>query len=348
MIREYYVRGERKTVEEIDDVVAVKMTADERETAEEALGPEARVADAGIPTDALEAFRNAAWVFVEPSAEAERALEDPAAVDYADTAGKLVKRPNGRFGIVTRRLTVQLREDLSEKQAEQALADHGLRVLNRLRFAPNLFEVDTTAHRDALDASVELARDPGFVLAEPSLVEHLPVRSRPTDARYGEQWQWANIGRAGGTPGADVHAEAAWDRTRGAGIRVAVIDNGFNTAHEDLRAGVVARSGFFQSVGTAPPAFVQGTVGMPASNHGTFCAGLVGARQGNGRGGCGAAPECELYWWRASVTRSAPRPRWPAPWPTPLTPRPRSPGPTRPPEPTSSYPASGLTAPTGT
>ena len=33
---------------------------------------------------------------------------------------------------------------------------------------------------------------------------------------------------------------------------------------------------------------------MPNSNHGTFCAGIVGARQNNSHGGSGAAPECEL------------------------------------------------------
>jgi subtilisin family serine protease len=33
---------------------------------------------------------------------------------------------------------------------------------------------------------------------------------------------------------------------------------------------------------------------MPDGNHGTFGAGMVGARADNGQGGCGAAPECEL------------------------------------------------------
>lgn len=45
MIREYFVRGERRTVEEIDDVVAVKVAADERGDANapvEDFGTEAR------------------------------------------------------------------------------------------------------------------------------------------------------------------------------------------------------------------------------------------------------------------------------------------------------------------
>ena len=83
--------------------------------------------------------------------------------------------------------------------------------------------------------------------------------------------------------------EEAWDQTRGAGVRVAVIDNGFDADHDDLVPGISAVSGFFNGSG-----FNQGTTGMPDSNHGTFCAGMVGARQNNGRGGCGAAPQAEL------------------------------------------------------
>jgi hypothetical protein len=298
MDREYFVRGERKSVEELENVVAVKIAANERgdATADASdFGRELRADDTGMGEDAADAFHGALWYFVEPSPAAERALEAPAMAPNIDDAGKLVKRPNGRYGIVTKRLNVQLREDLSESDVDQALTDHGLSVVTRLTFAPNLFEVDAWAHADALDASVDLHGDPRFTLAEPSLVEHVPARLTPSDPRYGEQWQWSNTGQAGGTVGADVRAEAAWDRTRGAGVRVAVIDNGFNAGHEDLQAGVVPASGYFRQ---QPPGtkeiFVQGTVGMPGSNHGTFCAGMAGARQNNGRGGCGAAPECDL------------------------------------------------------
>ncbi len=297
MIREYVVRGVRKTVDEIDDVVAVQVTANDRgqpAAAASAFGAEAATDSAGMNPETADAFRNARWVFVAPTQTAVRAMDEPEAVTDADTAGKLVRKPNGRFGIVTKRLNVQLRADLPEADAEAALAEHGLRLLTRLDFAPNLYEVDTTTHADSLEASVALSEDPRFTLAEPSLVEHVPGRFTPSDPRYGEQWQWSNTGQNGGTAGADVHAEAAWDRTRGADIRVAVIDNGFTPGHEDLQAGVLAESGFYKSTGGAPPSFVQGTNGMPSGDHGTFCAGMVGARQNNGAGGCGAAPECGL------------------------------------------------------
>jgi subtilisin family serine protease len=298
MNRDYVVRGQRKTVEEIDNVMAVKVAPDERGEAIAGaadFGTAARVAEAGMPEDALEAFQQARWVFVEPTPETARAVEAREPVPNAEDAGKLVRRPNGRFGIVTRRLNVQLSEDIPAEQAEQVLAERGLRLITQLRFAPNFFEVETLVHADALEASVDLSDDPRFTLAEPSLIEHIPPRLTPTDPRFGEQWQWANTGQLGGTVGADISAEEAWDQTRGAGMRVAVIDNGFHAAHEDLQAGVLPTSGYFTNAG----AFVQGTVGMPNSNHGTFCAGLAGARHnnvvgGNVVGGCGAAPECGL------------------------------------------------------
>ncbi|MCS7479286.1 S8 family serine peptidase [Umezawaea endophytica] len=269
MIREYFVRGERRTVDEVDDLVAVRVEG-------------AVVAEALADDDELSPFREAQWVFVPASA----AL----ALESADDVGHLVRRPNGRLGIVTRRLTVQVTEDLSEEAAEQALARRGLILVRRLRFAPNLFEVDTTEHADSLAASVELNADPLITLAEPSLVEHVPQRAAPGDPRFAEQWQWANTGQGGGTAGADVRAPAAWEKTRGAGIRVAVIDNGFNAKHEDLKAGVHAASGFFTRAG----AFTVGVVGMPSGDHGTFCAGMVAARRNNLLGGTGAAPEADL------------------------------------------------------
>jgi thermitase len=269
VIREYFVRGERRTVDEVDDVVAVRVDG-------------AVVAETLGDDEELSPFRAARWVFVPASA----AL----VLESADDVGRLVRRPNGRLGIVTRRLTVQVDVGLSREAAEQALARRGLTLVRPLGFAPNLFEVDTTEHADSLAASVELNADPVITLAEPSLVEHVPQRAAPADPRYAEQWQWANAGQGGGTTGADVRAQAAWEKTRGAGIRVAVIDNGFNAEHEDLAPGVHAASGFFTRTGE----FTVGVEGMPSGDHGTFCAGMVAARQNNALGGSGAAPEADL------------------------------------------------------
>ena len=250
MDRDYFSRGVRKSVEVLDGIVAIKVATDERGNAPEAsrFGTQARVADAGMPDDALAAFRNANWLFVEPTTDVSRSLEAGEAPEDTEDVGQVFRRDNGTFGIATRRLNVQVNDEYSEAEAEAIVTGAGLRVLGRLRFAPNLFEVDAGPGEDSLAASVRLHEDPRFKFAEPSFTEHIPVRARatPTDPRFGDQWQWSNTGQNGGVTGADVSAEEAWDHTRGAGIRVGVIDNGFNTAHEDLNAGVVGASGHFR------------------------------------------------------------------------------------------------------
>ncbi len=299
MQRQYYQRGRLVEAEEMDGLLAVQvdpdLTGDETPDAdqfgESAFGSLVE-GDAQFDQEAAAAYQRSGWLIIRPSASTDESVGAGAELPGATQTGKVIRRPGDRIGIATDQLNVQLRPDLSETDAQRALGDNGLEVVNRLTFAPNLYEVRTTAAEDALAASVTLHDNPDFVFAEPSFVEHIPVRFRPSDPDYPRQWQWNNTGEQGGTSGADVHVEEAWDTTRGAGVRVAVIDNGFDSDHEDLAAGVSSASGFFRRSGPVTE-FVAGTAGMPDFDHGTFCAGMVGAREGT-HGGVGAAPECEL------------------------------------------------------
>lgn len=319
MKRQYYLRGRLVEVDQVDEVVVRRLSAAERSTDAGAPGEEnarAAVLDtvrgvaqqradgggldaseadeqtAGAESEAaaaLDAFAAADWTVHTGSADStEVSTVDPDAPD-----GVVVVTPGGRVAIATDRLTVQLSDDPAPDQVDSILAEAGLDQLHTLGFAPHLYQV-RTVRGDALQASAQLNDLPGFVFAEPELVEHVPTRFTPTDPRFGDQWQWANTGQAGGTAGADVSAEEAWDITFGAGIRVAVIDNGFDADHDDLAAGVLGSSAFYVSNGANPATFTVGTAGMPDSAHGTFCAGMVGARQGNAIGLVGGAPESDL------------------------------------------------------
>ncbi len=297
MKRSYYRKDRLVEVDELDGVVAVQVKTDDQGNARavaQDLGASARKAlvgsDVGFDDETAAAFEKANWLFVQPNAATRATLSNGQNRDV-NQVGKAIRRANGRLGIATDVLTVQLDPALHSDEAEAELEAAGLEVVTVLKFAKNLFEVRTTIEQDALDASVSLHANPAFVFAEPSFVEHIPQRFTPTDPRYADQWQWSNSGAGGGVAGADVNIEPAWDHTFGAGIRVAVIDNGFDAGHEDLAAGIASTSGFFSG---SPVTFTQSTVGMPDSNHGTFCAGMVGARRSNGDGGVGAAPECEL------------------------------------------------------
>ncbi len=84
---------------------------------------------------------------------------------------------------------------------------------------------------------------------------------------------------------------AAWAVTRGAGVRIAIIDSGVDDTHPDLRGAVVGGidlSGVGAADGTRP-------VGSDAPDHGTMVASLAAGRgSGPGDGVIGAAPEAEL------------------------------------------------------
>ena len=167
MDQEYFVRGQRKSLERIDDVVAIKIGLSESGAVESDFGPPASLDQRGLEEESLQAFRNAGWVFVEPPSGESPQLEAREEMEAVDAVGSLVKRENGRLGIVTKRLSVQLREELSEDEVKSILEETGLTLVNRLTFAPNLYEVNTTVHADALDASVALQDDSRFILVEP-------------------------------------------------------------------------------------------------------------------------------------------------------------------------------------
>ncbi|MFI6645425.1 S8 family serine peptidase [Streptomyces sp. NPDC050504] len=296
MRRQYY-RGSRLVeVEQLDEVVAVLVAEGSRERLErDALGASAelRLREAGVDEETVELFARARWLFVDPSGSMRDALETGEEIPDVLSVGKIIKRRGDRIGVATDLLNVRLDPALSRVQAEAELQSEGLEIVAKLNFADNLYEVRATSSVDSLAASLALHENPRFIFAEPSFIECIPQRFSPADPRYADQWQWNNTGASGGTTGADVDAEKAWDHTFGAGIRVAVIDNGFQADHEDLAAGVGPMSGYFSNT-VMGVTFNQGTAGMPDSDHGTFCAGMAGARRGNGVGGVGAAPDCDL------------------------------------------------------
>jgi subtilisin family serine protease len=297
MERLYYSRDRQRHVEEIEDVVGVLPDDVRGETDElaRAFGqPTAEAAvELDIPPDERAAFESAGWVFVAPSHQVARAVDRGESVTGAREVRHVYRDEGGRSMLGTDRMTVRLAPDLSEDQARAVMSERGLEIVNRLGFAPNLYEVRVTGAADPLDLSVDLHQDEAFVYAEPEFLEHIPPRWAPNDPNYAQQWHLNNTGQGGGTAGADISAEAAWDVTRGAAVRLAVIDNGFDYDHPDLVDGVGATSGCFRTT-PAGVTFTQNQGVCPDSNHGTFCTGLAGARADNGLGGCGVANSSEL------------------------------------------------------
>lgn len=283
------------TLEELEDVVAIELEAPEREEEEEAdFGERVDLAEEFDVNEAeARAFESGGWIFVRSTEETRSMVERWETPSEAKSAGKAYRTEEGRLYVLGDRLTVRLDEDLSENEIGKILADAGLEIVQELTFASNLYEVRVTGEADPLDLAAELDERSDVVYAEPNFVEHIPQRYTPSDPDYDQQWQWNNDGSGGATAGADVDAEEAWEYAQGGGTRIAVIDNGFDVGHPDLSAAVTG-AGYFQSTPGGGASFQTGTSGYPDNDHGTFCAGMAVAREGNSEGGVGAAYEADF------------------------------------------------------
>lgn len=120
-----------------------------------------------------------------------------------------------------------------------------------------------------------------FEFASPDFVTYNPLYS--ADTYYSNQWYLKNTGQYGSLL-KDINVESAWSISEGSGVCVAVIDDGVDPSHPDYAANLV--------VGYNPlPSYV--TV-YGTGNHGTVCAGIIGAIKDNNIGIAGVAPECSI------------------------------------------------------
>ncbi|MBA3478738.1 MAG: S8 family serine peptidase, partial [Lautropia sp.] len=120
------------------------------------------------------------------------------------------------------------------------------------------------------------------------------------DPKVALQWHLNNDGSVSGRSGEDLKAFSAWQRTRGEGVRIAVIDDAIEVVHEDLAPNVVANASYNYRQTHRGNAFP-----LPCAaddNHGTSVAGLIVARDFNGRGVAGVAPRAELVGYNALST----------------------------------------------
>lgn len=146
-------------------------------------------------------------------------------------------------------------------------------------------EIDTTAVRSAEDAAevaTDAARGDDLVAVFPDSIVTTATADGPTasaatanDTERSRQWA---LDRAG--------FEAAWDVSDGAGVVVAVVDTGVQSAHPDL-AGQVLPGRRFVDNGASGIAMDPA---IDDDGHGTHVAGIIAAVANNAQGIAGGAP----------------------------------------------------------
>ena len=222
-----------------------------------------------------------------------------------DAENYLVFYPIGKDGNPNARLILKhkyLIKIANNASLEEIQNRCGIRTLKRLREGSNLVICEE-------ESSTKVLTQLSSVLSDPSILEVEPLFARnrskkqlivPSDPFYdtvgagarednAHQWYLNNTGENGGLSGIDINIEGALAFATGAGITVAIVDDGLAIDHDDLAANA-----------TGPHLnLLDGDEDDPTtfdilSNHGTAVAGLVGAAFNNGIGISGAAPEATL------------------------------------------------------
>lgn len=156
----------------------------------------------------------------------------------------------------------------------------------------------STAPSDAAAVMAQFRADPDVAYVEPDSRAYA-MAVTPNDTEYAKQWDLFE-------PAAGMNVPAAWDKTTGSGVTVAVIDTGY-VAHSDVAANIVAGYDFISSSSAARDgngrdnnpadegdwsAAEECGTGSKASGsswHGTHVAGTIAAATNNGKGVAGIA-----------------------------------------------------------
>ena len=166
-------------------------------------------------------------------------------------------------------LIVKFKSTLSKKEREQVI--HSMKG-NEVSYSEigNFSLVSISKNANLSSMAKKFAKHKSIQSVEPNIL-YKPAYT-PKDKHYKKQWYLPKI-----------NAPKAWDKSKGSSsIIVAVIDNGMQTDHPDLKGKI-----------TKPKNIVRNNTKITKSDHGTHVAGIIAATQ-NSTGISGVAPKVKI------------------------------------------------------
>lgn len=213
-------------------------------------------------------------------------------------AYKLFKGPAVK---ANRNLFVKIPGTPSKAEAEEWCRSNNMTLVKQYKYIPQWYLVSFNG--DTIGKSVDLVEKRIVEQAEPSFSIPLELKTYiPADEHFFKQWHLHNWGgTADGLTGDDhAHVAEAWTVMKhftgsmGSGVKLAIMDDGFDLDHEDL-AGQFLPGHNFGDGGDLPYPGAQDA-------HGTCCAGVAAAKADNDLGVAGACPDCMIIPIRMRMT----------------------------------------------
>jgi subtilisin family serine protease len=249
----------------------------------------------------LDAFRMqarfpSAGVEVLRVEEGDKALRDRARrllkqESMLEFAGRVLTHANTQHAparyqdpwLYTENLFVQFEPDVTERQAKRWLTAHHLTIKRPVAYLTNAWFVAAPAGTglDVFDLSQDLFERSGVRCSHPEFIRRKQYR-----AMAKPQWHLGPTTLRGIRIGdAHAHVKSAWRFATGAGVTIAVIDDGVDVNHPEFAGADKRVKPWYVDTGSSDP--------RPTgdNHHGTACAGVACAQ---GIGASGVAPDARL------------------------------------------------------
>lgn len=198
-------------------------------------------------------------------------------------AGRGLRDQFGAPVLYTENLFVKFVDTATQSQCQETLRGHGLAVKRPLPYAQNAFfaEADRGVGQEVFAVAEGLLARDDVELCHPEL-----IRERSSNGAFPQQWHLQPAVIDGTAIEAHANVAAAWELSEGAGVVIAVIDDGVDIDHEEFASPDKLVSPYSTATRSEDPRPAEG------DNHGTACSGVACAD--GGHGGSGVAPRARL------------------------------------------------------
>ncbi|HXS36627.1 MAG TPA: S8/S53 family peptidase [Flavipsychrobacter sp.] len=226
---------------------------------------------------------------------------------YITYASFIFEHEDGTWQGTTNEIIVELKDGVTSDQARSVAGNYHYIAVRQNPSRSNVYHFYFPKDQDILQINDNLYSTGLFEFAEPNFIRMVKLASSctlsgsVTDPSWASQWALNTAGTTFPT-GSDINICEAWNLTNAlttsstlSQVSVAVIDDGVDVGHPDLNVSTTLGYDAVTSCCGAPGCmscpFSTSSPGYPliGDNHGTECAGVVGALA-NGVGVVGVAP----------------------------------------------------------